>query len=398
VSFTGLVLVCVVAFAAPLLLGLMPKVRLPAVVLEILAGIAIGPGGLKLVAIDEPIRVLSLVGFAFLLFLVGLELDLRLLRGKRLQLTLISFVVSIALAYVMALALHALGMVQSPLLFALCLSATATGIIAPVLKDAGESATELGQLILAAASIADFATVFLLSLLFSRENSSPGVQLVLIGGFAVLTVVIVMAMTVAERSSALSTALSRLQDSTAQIRIRGAFVLMVGFTALAARLGLELILGAFVAGALLAVLDADYRQTHPKFREKLEAIGFGVFIPVFFVTSGLKFDVGALFADATTILRVPLYLVLLLAARGLPALLYRSLIGETKSIVAGLLQATSLPFIVAVTTIGIELNEINRANASALVAAGLLSVVIFPMTALALLRREGSTPVRPVAV
>jgi Kef-type K+ transport system membrane component KefB len=398
VSFTGLVLVCVVAFVAPLLLGLMPKVRLPAVVLEILAGIAIGPAGLKLVAIDEPIRVLSLVGFAFLLFLVGLELDLRLLRGKRLQLTLAGFVVSIALAYAIALTLRAFDMVRSPLLFALCLSATAPGIIAPVLKDAGESTTEFGQLILAAASIADFGTVFLLSLLFSRDHSSPGAQLVLMGGFAVLTVVIVLAMTVAERSSALSAALARLQDSTAQIRIRGAFVLMVGFTALAARLGLELILGAFVAGALLAVLDADYRQTHPKFREKLEAIGFGVFIPVFFVTSGLKFDVGALFGDATTILRVPLYLVLLLAARGLPALLYRSLIGESKSIIAGLLQATSLPFIVAVTTIGIELNLMTRPNASALVAAGLLSVVIFPMTSLALLRRQAPTPAGPLAV
>jgi Kef-type K+ transport system membrane component KefB len=398
VSFTGLVLVCVVAFVAPLLLGLLPRVRLPAVVLEILAGIAIGPAGLNWVAIDEPIRVLSLVGFAFLLFLVGLELDLRLLRGKRLQLTVAGFVASILLAYAIALVLQGFNIVKSPLLFALCLSATAPGIIAPVLKDVGESATEFGQLILAAATIADFGTVFLLSLFFSREHSSIGTQLILMGGFAVLTVVIVLAMTVVERSSALSAALSRLQDSTAQIRIRGAFVLMVGFTALAARLGLELILGAFVAGALLAVLDADYRQTHPKFHEKLEAIGFGVFVPVFFVTSGLKFDVHALFGDSTTVLRVPLFLLLLLATRGLPALLYRPLVGPAKSVVAGLLQATSLPFIVAVTTIGIELNVMTRPNASALVAAGLLSVVIFPTTALTLLRRSAPPPAVKVAV
>jgi Kef-type K+ transport system membrane component KefB len=181
--------------------------------------------------------------------------------------------------------------------------------------------------------------------------------------------------------------LRQLQDSTAQIRVRGAFLLMVGFTALAARLGLELILGAFVAGALLAVLDADYHQTHPKFHEKLEAIGFGVFVPVFFVASGLRFDAAALFADSTTILRVPIFLAALLIARGVPALLYRPLVGSSKAIVAGLLQATSLPFIVAATTIGIELNAMNKANASALVAAGLLSVVIFPMTGLALLRR-----------
>src|SRR5262249_12570060 len=268
---------------------MMPKVRLPAVVLEILAGIAIGPAGLKLVAVDEPIRVLSLVGFAFLLFLVGLELDVKLLRGRHLQLAGASFIVSVVLAYTLALVLKVTGLVVAPLLFALCLSSTALGIIAPVLKDAGESTTDFGQLNIASASIADFGTVFLLSLLFSREQTSTSAQLVLMGGFVVLTVVIIIAMTVAEKSSALSSALARLQDTTAQIRIRGAFLLMVGFTALAAKLGLEVILGAFVAGALLAILDADYAQTHPKFHEKLEAIGFGVFVPVFFVTSGLKF-------------------------------------------------------------------------------------------------------------
>lgn len=397
-SFTGLVLVCVVAFVAPLLLGLMPKVRLPAVVLEILAGIVIGPAGLKLVSVDEPIRVLSLLGLAFLLFLAGLELDVRLLRGRVLQLTGLGFVMTVVLAYAIAVTLRSAGIVESALLVAICLSATALGVVAPVLKDAGETTTAFGQLIIAAASIADFGSILILSLLFSREEASSSAQLVLMGGFAVLTLAIVAALTVAERSSGLSSVLKRLQDSTAQIRIRGAFLLMVGFTALAARLGLELILGAFVAGALLAVLDADYHQTHPKFHEKLEAIGFGVFVPVFFVTSGLRFDVAALFNDSNTIFRVPIFLGALLVARGVPALLYRPLVGQSKAIVAALLQATSLPFIVAATTIGIELHAMNKSNASALVAAGLLSVVIFPMTGLALLRRAASTPERPVAV
>ena len=398
-SFTGLVLVCVVAFVAPLLLGLMPKVRLPAVVLEILAGIVIGPAGLKLVSVDEPIRVLSLLGLAFLLFLSGLELDVRLLRGRVLQLTGLGFVMTVVLAYAIAVTLRSAGIVESALLVAICLSATALGVVAPVLKDAGETTTAFGQLIIAAASIADFGSILILSLLFSREEASSSAQLVLMGGFAVLTLAIVAALTVAERSSALSAVLKRLQDSTAQIRIRGAFLLMVGFTALAARLGLELILGAFVAGALLAVLDADYHQTHPKFHEKLEAIGFGVFVPVFFVSSGLRFDVAALFNDSSTIFRVPIFLGALLVARGVPALLYRPLVGQSKAIVAALLQATSLPFIVAATTIGIELHAMNKSNASALVAAGLLSVVIFPMTGLALLRRDTSvTPATRVAV
>jgi Kef-type K+ transport system membrane component KefB len=367
-----------------------PRVRIPAIVIEILAGIVIGPTVLNWVRVDEPIRVLSVLGLAFLLFLAGLELDVKLIAGRRLRVTAAGFAVSALLAYGIALGLHALGMVESTLLVAICLSATALGVVASVLKDTGEIASEFGQLVVAASSISDFGTVLALSLLFSREATSMAAKLVLMGGFAVLTVVIVIAMVTAVRWTGVTTLLVRLQDSTAQIRVRGAFLLLVGFVALAGQLGLEVILGAFIAGALLSVLDHDYAITHPKFHEKLDAIGFGVFIPVFFVTSGLQFDTGALFSSAGTLVRVPIFLLALLVARGAPALFYRPLVGGRRSVAAGLLQATSLPFIVATTTIGIELNELTRPNASALVAAGLLSVVLFPMTAVALLRR--STP------
>lgn len=390
-SFVGLVIVCVVAFVAPLAVNAIPRIRIPAIVLEILAGIIIGPAVLGWVHVDEPIRVLSVLGLAFLLFLAGLELDVRLMMGRRLQVTGIGFAISAILAYAIALGLHALGMVESTLLVAICLSATALGVVASVLKDTGESTSEFGQLVIAASSISDFGTVLALSLLFSREASSTPAKLVLMGGFVVLTVVIVIAMITAERWTGLTAMLVRLQDSTAQIRVRGAFLLLVGLVALAGSLGLEVILGAFIAGALLSVLDHDYTLTHPKFHEKLEAIGFGVFIPVFFVTSGLQFNTGALFSSPETLARVPIFLLALLVARGAPALLYRPLIGSRRSVVAGLLQATSLPFIVATTTIGLELHELTAPNAAALVAAGLLSVVIFPAIAVGLLRR--STPV-----
>ena len=387
-SFVALVIVCAVAFTAPLVSNAIPRVRVPSVVLEILAGVVIGPAVLGWVEVDEPIRVLSVIGLSCLLFLAGFELDVTLIAGRRLQVTALAFAVSGAIAYGVSLALHAAGIVESTLLVAICLSASALGIIAPVLKDAGESASEFGQLVITAASIADFGTILVLSLLFSRESGSIAVRLLLMGGFVVLTAIIVFAMVYADRWTGLETALRRLQDSTAQIRVRGAFLMLVGFAALAGQLGLEVILGAFVAGALLSVLDHDYRRTHPKFHDKLDAIGFGVFVPVFFVASGLQFDVGSLFADGRTLLRVPLFLAALLAARGLPALFYRPLVGSSRAVVAGLLQATSLPFIVATTTIGVEMKALAPANASALVAAGLLSVVIFPMTAVALLRRD----------
>lgn len=208
-TFTGLMIVCAVAFAAPLILGFFPRVRLPAIVVEILAGIAIGPAGLGWVTLDEPIRVLSMLGLALLLFLAGLELDVRLLVGRRLHATIGGFIVSLAVGYAIAAALRSIGMVESALVVALCLSATALGIIAPVLKDAGESASPFGQLMIAAASIADFGTVLMLSLLFSRESTSVPVKLVLIGGFAALIATVVVAMRAAESFRGLQAVLLR---------------------------------------------------------------------------------------------------------------------------------------------------------------------------------------------
>jgi Kef-type K+ transport system membrane component KefB len=186
--------------------------------------------------------------------------------------------------------------------------------------------------------------------------------------------------------------LRRLQDTTAQIRVRGAVVLLVAFAALAESFGLEVILGAFAAGAVLTLVDQDEVMTHPLFRRKLEAMGFGLFIPVFFVTSGVRFDTSALFAKASTIAMIPLFLLALVAARGLPALLYRQDLDSRRVLVAALLQATSLPFIVAATAIGRDLGLIDAAESSAFIAAGLLSVIVFPLAGVLLLRAGGQAP------
>ena len=395
IHFSGLLLVAAVAFAAPLLLGLAPALRLPSVVLELVAGIVIGPSVLGWVELDEPIQVLSLVGLAFLLFLAGLEIEFDRLRGRRLALVGVGFALSFVIAVVAALVLDAAGQVETPLLVAIILVATSLGVVVPVLKDSNELSSDLGQLVIAAASIADFGAVILLSVFFSRESTGLGAKLVLLGGFALISAAAVAALLGAERSPLLSRALFRLQDTTAQIRVRGAFLLLVAFVALAERLGLEVILGAFMAGAVLSLVDRDQRMTHPRFRVKLEAAGFGMFIPVFFVASGIQFDAGALFESGSTLARVPIFLVALVVVRGLPALLYRSALGPRRTLVAALLQATSLPFIVAASMIGIELGLLDDATGAALVAAGLLSVLVFPLAALTALR--GRTPHAPRA-
>ena len=151
----------------------------------------------------------------------------------------------------------------------------------------------------------------------------------------------------------------------------------------------EAILGAFFAGAIISLVDRDRAMTHPQFRQKLEAVGYGVFVPFFFVSTGVRFDLDALFASAETIARVPIFLAALLAARGLPALLYRPLATRTQTAAAALLQATSLSFLVVAGQIGVQLDLIRSATYAALVTAGLLSVVLFPLTALRLLGGAG---------
>src|SRR5713226_4358669 len=393
VSFISLLIVAVVAFLAPLLLGLSPARRLPSVVLEIAAGIIIGPSVLGWVKVDLPISILSVLGLAFLLFLAGLEVELERVRGRLLVFVGSGFLLSLGLALLVGYGLYLAGQVISPLLIAIILVATGLGIVIPVLKDAGESSSDFGQLVIAGAMFAEFGSIILLTLFFSREATSTTTKLVLLGGFALLAAGFAFVILRLERSKRIAAVLLRLQDTTAQIRVRGAFMLLVAFVALASLLGLETILGAFIAGVILRLVDGDRMMTHPQFRQKLEAVGFGVFIPVFFVTSGIRFDLAALFSSPSTILRVPIFLVALVLVRGVPALLYRPLVGSRRSVIAGLLQATSLTFIVAASQIGLELGLITKATSSALIAAGLLSVLLFPLIALTLLRRDGSTSV-----
>jgi Kef-type K+ transport system membrane component KefB len=386
-SFENLVVVAGVAFAAPFVLGLFPRLRLPSVVLEIVAGIVLGPSLLGLVAVDAAVETLALIGLAFVLFLAGLEIELDRLRGRVLRLAAAGFALSFAIAIAVALALAAGGLVETPLLVAIILCSTSLGVLVPVLKDAGEIGSTFGQLIVAAASIADFGAIILLTLLFSGEGGAESAAL-LLGALVALAAAAAFAIGGAQRSRRIRADLLRLQDTSAQIRVRAAFLLLAGFGAVAEALGLEVILGAFIAGMLIGVVDRDRQMTHPAFRAKLEAAGFGFFIPVFFVASGVRFDLGALTASASALVMVPVFLAALLAVRGLPAILYRRAIGGRRAAIAGLMQATSLPFIVAATAIGTELGLIGAAESAALVGAGLLSVLLFPLGGLVLLQRD----------
>src|SRR6266508_4337000 len=305
VSFSSVAVIAVIALIAPLAIGF-TGLRLPAIVVEILLGIVVGPQVLGWASNDEPVQVLSLIGLAFLLLLAGLEIDFNRLRGRLLRLTGLGYAFSFGLALVVGYALRAGDLVRSPLLIAIILSATGLGIILPILKDAGETSKPFGQVVVAGASIAEVGPIVLLSLFFSGESGGLGAKLALLIAFFAFVVAVGIVILGLERSMKVSQTLVKLQDTTAEIRVRGAFLLLAVFVVLASKFGLEAILGAFLAGATLKLLDRDMMMTHPFFRRKLEAVGFGVFIPFFFVTTGIRFDVDSLFSNASTLARVPI--------------------------------------------------------------------------------------------
>jgi Kef-type K+ transport system membrane component KefB len=392
-NFDNLVAVLAVAAAVPLILTAVPLVRIPGPVLEIVAGIVLGPAALDLVKPDQAVRLVSTIGLAFLLFLAGLEIDVRRFRGPRARLAGLALCLSALLALIIGVVLHTARVAENPLLVGIILLATSLGLIVPILEDAGVADRPVGQFAIAGASLGELSPVVLLSLFFSGRATGIGSKLLLLSLLVVLVVLVVIGTLRVERSMWITRMVNRLADTSAQIRIRLSMLLVVGLGAVATHLGFEAILGAFIAGAILRLVDADAEHKHPLFHPKLDAIGYGFLIPVFFVTSGLTFSLSVLFSSATTLLRVPLFLLALLVVRGLPAVLYRSALASIRDVAAvGLLQATSLPFIVAATTIGLQVHAIRPANAAALVAAGLFSVILFPIIALQLLRPSDKGP------
>src|ERR671914_3115993 len=202
-SFTNLLLVLAIGFAAPLVLGLFPRLRLPSVVIEIVAGIVIGPSVLGIVEVDQAIEVLALIGLGFVLFLAGLEIEFDKLRGEVLRVTALGFALSFGVAILVGLARSAAGLVETPLLVAIILCATSLGVIVPVLKDSGQISSSFGQLIVAAASIADFGAIILLTLFFSGEGGIGSTPLML-GGLALLALVVLVTMRGAVRARLVS--------------------------------------------------------------------------------------------------------------------------------------------------------------------------------------------------
>jgi Kef-type K+ transport system membrane component KefB len=386
IDYTDLAIAVAAATAAPLLVDLLPIPKVPTIVSEIVAGIAIGPVVLDIVTVTAPLEVFSQVGLVFLFFLAGLEIAFDAEDDRHLGLVGGAFVISLALALVVAVTFEAVELVGAPLLVAIILAATSFGIVVAVLKDAGQTRTPFGQLVIAGASIADFATVILLSLFFSSSGASFESTLVLLILFLAVVAAVGALMAGARGSVALKATVARLHRTSAQIGVRIAWLLLTVIVFLSVEFGLEVVLGGFLAGALVSLLDREDALATSGLQDKLDAIGFGIFIPIFFVVSGVQLDLDSLFSSFDTIVLVPLTVIALLVVRGVPALVYGRFIPQRQVLSAGLLQATSLSFVVAATQIGVELGKLEPAAAAGLVTGGVVSVLLFPALALRVLR------------
>jgi Kef-type K+ transport system membrane component KefB len=371
---------------APLLVDLLPIPKVPPIVSELVAGIVIGPVALDVVDITAPLQVFSQIGLVFLFFMAGLEIAFDAREDRHLGAVGAAFCVSIGLALVVALIFDAIELVDAPLLLAIILAATSFGIVVAVLKDAGRTGTPFGQLVIAGASLADFATVILLSLFFSSSGASFETTLVLLILFLGVVAALGAAMLGARGSRVLAAAVGRLHRTSAQITVRIAFLLLALLVYLSTEFDLEVVMGAFLAGAMVSLLDREDAVRSSGLQDKLEGIGFGIFIPIFFVVSGVRLDLDSLFSSFGAAVLVPLTVIALLVVRGLPALVYRRFLSSREALSAGLLQATSLSFVVAASQIGVELGKLDSADAAGLVTGGVLSVLLFPVIALRLLR------------
>lgn len=391
VSFDDLLAVMALAVLVPLVLGLFPWLPIPSSVVEITAGIIVGPALLDVVQADATIQVFAKLGVAILLFLAGLELDFGKLRGRPLSLGVWGFVLSFGIGLALCFPLGAIDVIIDPLLVAIILTSTSLGIVAPILKDTHLLETTIGQYLIAACTVAEFLSIVVLSMFFTQTGSAdPFATILKLAGLAVVVVIVALLATRPARwRSRVDDALYRLQSSSAQLRVRGAMLLMIALVVLSEGLKFDAILGSFLAGAMLAaVTDPQREDQFGHLRDKLEAIGFGFFVPIFFIATGLSFPVDQLFSDSSALLRVPMFLALLLAIRGLPALLMRRDIGTKAMLPSALLQATSLSFIVVGAQIGVAVGELRPINAASMVAAGMLSVLIFPALALVGLRKQ----------
>ena len=383
-GLVDLVIVSLLAALTPIIVGLLSRLRVPQVVVFIVGGIVVGP---QVLGWADPgnVELIANLGLGFLFLLAGYELDLDLFRERAGRLAVTSWLLTAVVAVAVTGALAAVGFVEAFVPIAIGLTTTALGTLLPILRDNQMLEGRFGAFIMAAGAVGEFLPIVAVAIFLSANGAFLGLlSLVVVAVIALLFSFVPRLV----RQQKLTAIMAQGEHSTSQTTLRWTMFLLFALLLVAADFGLDVVLGAFLAGVVLrrwAPGDTDALEA------KLDAVGYGFFIPVFFVASGMSLDLRSIIEAPA---RMIVFLLLFLVVRGLPALLfYRHQLPMPGRVQMMLLTATALPLLVALGQIGLDSGTMLPENAAALVGAGVLSVIIFPAIALGLRRTAERQPV-----
>lgn len=380
-ELVSLLVILAIAAFTPLLVGLL-RLKIAEVVFLLVFGIIFGPNLLNLIQVDASIELLSELGLGFLFFLAGLELSPKSIRGQSGKLAVSGWGISLVLAMGAAFLLELTGEIQDFVGFAIVLTSTALGTLLPMLRDSGELKTPFGNFFMGAGAWGEFGPVLAIAILLSTRSSWAAIVLLIV--FAVIAFV-VSKIPGRFSNSRTRELLDRGYHSSSQTGVRLTILLIVLLLTVASGFGFDAVLGAFTAGIIMRQYLPE--EAESELQRRVEAIAFGIFIPVFFIVSGANIDILAIIAKPWPMLVV---FVLILLVRGVPQFfLYRKAIPDTRDRTRFMLfVATGLPIIVAVTSVEVAAGHMTTNDASELVAAGALTVLVFPFIATMMRRKS----------
>jgi Kef-type K+ transport system membrane component KefB len=383
VGTTTLITIALAMVAAAGVPVLLPRLRVPGVVFEILLGVLVGPHVLDFVEPDVVLDFLADLGLGMLFLMAGFDLDPPALRGHPIRNALAGWGVTLMIAFLAAALLVDEGLADAWLMIGLALSTTSVGVLLPVLRDDGLLRPPYGPMVLAAGAIGEAGPVIVLSLLLAK-GGAPAEALILVAFAAAAVGAVVLAARVGGEH--LAGIVERSIGTSGQLPIRLALFLLIVLTVVSRALDIDIVLGAFVAGAVLRA--AVPRRHDQAIAARLDGLGPSFLVPIFFVTSGMRMDVAALFSEPAMMAMVPVFALLMLAARGVPAFLfYRADLAPPEQAALALHSGTQLTLIVAITSLAVDRGVMPAGHAAALVVAGILTVLCYPALAAWVLRR-----------
>lgn len=378
-NFYSILIISILAFILPLLVTKIRRVKIPVVIAEIVAGIIFGKSGLNIIHNDLWIEFLSLFGFAYLMFLSGVEIDFSYFKKKNTNsngkanpvvLGVVLFILTLIASYSFALVLQRFGIVKNPLFLTLIFSTTSLGIVVPILKEKQIINTSIGQTILISALIADFATMLMIPVVMYLVESKKSTDLL-----TSLIVFFAFALAYYASKKFFKVDFNNPTFETSQLKVRAAFALVLIFVTISQVANVEIILGAFLAGVLFSLVFDEFRT---EIAPKLDAIGYGFLIPIFFIMIGVKLDLWSVL-NVKTLISLPIYIFIVYMVKLIPSLLLKIFFSWRETIGAGFLISSRLSLIIAVSLVALNAGVINETTHSTFILVAIVTCVLSPL-------------------